>query len=147
MQTFNKKDIQLAWCAGIIDGEGTITLTANKGGKKLSNIVPRVLFTMTHKKSVEEFGKIMKIGKVRRKKRDKIYHKYRYYWQTGGRTAVKIAEILLPYLITKKKQAELIIHYKNKCMVEKGVTFIIPEIQRKRRYYVKRIRKLNKKGV
>jgi len=98
---------QLAYIAGLIDGEGTITLV--KHGNK---IYPEVSITNTCKELIDWLKKTIGFGIVseeRKKNRKwKICYKYR---------VVSIAEVysllkeIEPYLIVKKQQALLVLKF------------------------------------
>ena len=98
MDTYNIVDVENAYVAGIIDGEGNISMKKDAGYYNLS-----VAVTNTDKEVLEfianKFGKnIFEIGVRKGRKRC-------FRWIIGGEPAVKMLERLLPYFIIKKKQA------------------------------------------
>lgn len=132
----------LAWCAGIIDGEGTITLSDSGKG----SIVPRILLTMTHEATVQRVHSILKIGNVTRPvAKQANHHKQKFSWSLGGAPAILVIRLLYPYLFTKKPQADLAIEYAEKCMLGRGnkaseATKILRQV------LADEMRELNKRG-
>jgi hypothetical protein len=97
--------LELGWLAGIIDGEGSITIV-----KRGPTFVPQVKMTNTSKKLIEKYCEIL----------DKLeisYHCYgrqkegnrKYQWEVSvdGRPRVfKFVSLIQDILIAKKTQAE-----------------------------------------
>lgn len=139
----NKRE-KLAWVAGIIDGEGTITLIRNKG----YNIVPRVIVCMTTKQTIYRVYNILRLGHVRKAHfTNSPNHKWKYWFQANGTYAIKIIKLVYPFLFLKKPQAKLCLQYKRNCMFGVGAYYRLPKSQQKiRTKFVKIIRKLNRKG-
>ena len=81
------KDLQIAWAAGLFEGEGYIT--RNKG-------YPKIGLTMTDKDVVNKFVALFALGKVRTRERPPC--KTQYEWQISGKQCKVILEQLLPYL-------------------------------------------------
>ena len=110
----NQREVALcAYLAGIIDGEGTIRIGGAKCNEKNRNTryYASISVGMTDKAViqllVETFGSKMRIERVRIPNRKDVYR-----WGTSGNIAVpRIIEKLLPYLIIKKQQAELVLQF------------------------------------
>ena len=132
-------DTELAWCAGIIDGEGTITLKDNGN----DHVMPAILFTMTHESTVRRFHKIMKVGTVSKLNFPQSpNHKYKYTWNATSANAVVVIKLLQPYLFTKLSQAILALEFSERCWKQQ-----LTDQQRiLRRVLVDEMRDLNKKG-
>lgn len=107
------KQIDLAWLAGIIDGEGSVYCAANK--KRKACIETGITVETV---SPEINNKIRRIYK-----RERI-HFYEYKSHTKNYPSIrfmvrnqidctKLLKILLPYLTCKKKKARLMIQYCN----------------------------------
>lgn len=104
-------DTDLAYAAGIIDGEGTILITHYKerpnrqAGYRVvvevgmcDSAVPMWLYA--------KFG-----GRLKDYERPNIKHRRVYRWNNADSKAVEFLRLILPYLKTKKAQAEIAIEY------------------------------------
>src|SRR3989344_3532377 len=99
-----------SYLAGIIDGEGTIRI--GKGGTtkyyaaiSVGNVNKEVIDLLT-----KTFGSKTRLEIVKISNRQPIYR-----WGTSGNLAVpQILKILLPYLIVKKKQANIVLKFCSK---------------------------------
>jgi hypothetical protein len=113
------KDTQLAWLAGLWDGEGSITIfshTEKNGTKKLC---PTLLVVNTDMTIIAEAKKLLD-------ELDTSFHlferrtnnpKHKNAFQLSTRNAGYIEKVLtaiLPYLVGKKAQAELTLQYVKK---------------------------------
>lgn len=96
---------QLAYIAGIVDGEGCIGLTR----MKQTRIVMRVSVAMTDKIIPEwldaEFGGTLSVRNTR------PGWKTRYDWNIYSQKALVFLKQVLPFLVIKKGQAELAITF------------------------------------
>ena len=92
-------ETDLAWAAGIIDGEGCITIT--RAGGQLRVMVANTDLRMLHKLR-ELFG-----GNISRKKTYRAHYKPQWFWQLCAKDAAGALNAMLPYLVTKADQAEL----------------------------------------
>lgn len=109
---FTNKEILYAYMGGLIDGEGSIkiirTVKPNKPNE-YNTFDAAIRIGMTDKEPIElfkeEFG-----GSLFVEKRQNYKDIYR--WQCAGNKKVPpIVEKILPYLIVKKPQAELLLEY------------------------------------
>ena len=114
----SSETINLAYLAGLVDGEGSITYKQYWDRKRKDR--PRKYFcwrisievVMTHKPTIQwcadKFG-----GKVYLKPRKT--HKMQYRWRRGFREALAIAKAIEPFAVTKKTELQNIIkHYGDK---------------------------------
>jgi len=111
-----EKAILLSYAAGIIDGEGSVTFhhdnsfLTRRNRKKTETWYPRITVKMNDGKVINFlfglFGGRISIGRDLRKG---IFPSFT--WEIHCQKAAKIAKKLLPFLRTKKKQAELIIRF------------------------------------
>lgn len=94
----------LAWAAGLADGEGCISGTFNARYKFVSF---EFSVANTNLAAVEEFQRIVGTGTVKRSAMIKAGVSYRpiYTWRARGRKAQASAHLLLPWLRIKKPQA------------------------------------------
>jgi hypothetical protein len=123
-------DTQLAWLAGIWDGEGSFCIihTGMNNSKKGKNhhILARISMSNTNLLIINKVAEIFKklgcnfyISQPVRKNRP--YHKDNYHFSISRMTHVVIAcKAMLPYLIAKKRQAEILIEF-NQSRLSKGL--------------------------
>jgi hypothetical protein len=93
------KPTELAWAAGILDGEGCFTMGDS----------PCVCVESTSRETTEELFRILGgncVAVNRRTNADRAVFRWRVY----GKTATDICEELKSYLREKEPQAELLIH-------------------------------------
>lgn len=103
--------LTIAYAAGLVDGEGTITLI--KGNSKFRS--PVVSMSSTTYELVD-FMKSTFGGHISHHKTYKPHHKPSYSWKIGYNRAIWFLELVLPFLKEpeKKRRALLIISsYKN----------------------------------
>jgi hypothetical protein len=101
------RKVDLAWAAGIVDGEGCLSriVTKNPRGISMSLVV---VTSMVHRPTISRLQKIVG-GKIPYPKRGKRKPREKQQWTTYvlGRDAIRAIELLHPYLVTKKKIASL----------------------------------------
>jgi hypothetical protein len=107
------KKTDIAYLAGIIDGEGSIALVPNNRGK---NLQPRIVVAMSTKQPVKWIHKTF--GGCYRKRWMEITPPrignsgYRYTWGVYNKDGViAILEACMPYLKTKRRKAQEVIRY------------------------------------
>ncbi len=106
-----RTDLDLAWAAGILDGEGSIGIYRRfpKQGKRSIYYRLSVQMDNTHKLTIKKIQSIMGVGSVR------MYPtKGKDVWRWGGYDAngEKALRMLMPYLVTKKAQAEMALDFR-----------------------------------
>ena len=108
---------EIAWLAGIWDGEGTISVRHNT---KIHQFSPRMHIVNTNSQIVLKSLKILeKIGAtpyLREKGKGGFDGSKKQCWILGVDTLAKskiILEKLLPYLVGKKPQAEILLRFVN----------------------------------
>lgn len=101
-----------AYFAGILDGDGSISIGRAHGiRRKNYQCFPMARIINTHG-GVCEFAKRLYGGTVyERKDREKNGHKRIFLWQTSSRKAESFLKLVLPYLVIKRKQAELVLAF------------------------------------
>jgi len=104
-------DTELAWAAGIIDGEGCITITRYgpkgkrhgpyyRGILKVGNSDPRMIIKLTQ---MFGCGITLKPAKTNRLPQ--------YIWQKGAHDAVEVLKQVRPYLVNKADQADVLLAF------------------------------------
>ena len=96
-----------AYLAGLIDADGTVTLTRSHANKNRS---ATVTLSNTDKNLLIWVRTTLAAGTISGKKTSKPYHSPSFTWTIRGRQAITLLQQLLPYLQTyKAKRAELIV--------------------------------------
>lgn len=97
-------ETKYAYLAGLIDGEGTIGAWRNPRGY----YPPMICIEMTHEPTIlwlqENFG-----GNVQQNDKKNSKHKTSWKWQIHATAIREHLPLTLPYMITKKAQAEIVI--------------------------------------
>lgn len=113
MATRRKARTVWAYVAGIIDGEGYIGIDKSKTmpQRRCSpRYQPEVVVVNSYLPLLEwlqrEFG-----GSIMARKKQKDHHKPTWCWKLVNRQAAEFCKDLLPYLLVKKQNAELLIEF------------------------------------
>ena len=107
--------VNLAWAAGLFDGEGSVTYKKYKEKKKNGTydcwrIAMEV--AMTDEATIRVLHDILKVGTVNEKPRDKTGHKMQWRWRCVFRDAYACALAFFPFAHTKAhKLHQIINHY------------------------------------
>lgn len=108
-------ETEKAWLAGIIDGEGCISISKRNLGKAKSGRLGfsyrlNVMVRMTHKPTIEKIVSLVGLGKCDRHERD-ITRKDAFVWSLWTQQAFALLKEILPYMITKRNNAINAIEY------------------------------------
>jgi len=135
---------QLIYFAGIFDGEGSVNIEvqAPRENRKYYYYSLRIIIINTNKDLMEWLVKNFD-GKYSARKKIEG-RKLCYRWAKCSREAAEILEACLPYMVVKKKQAELFVE----SMGTMGVTgwHVSPEVRAHREHLYNQMRQLNKQG-
>ena len=135
------KPEDLAYLAGIIDGEGCIGIYPNKN--KTVNL------GVTHRMSIQvgmcdieavQFIHQIFGGSMQSYKGSTSNRRVRHHWLIASRQAQTLLREVLPYLKTKSKQAELAIEFQD--LFYKGRAKITDEDFKLRQGYVTKLKQL-----
>ena len=136
----------LAYFAGLLDGEGSFCLK-NNGSHRFSCQIQigstdiRVLTWVRDRFS----------GSVNLERRNNPRHKPMWRWCSSASTIDAILAGVLPYLITKREQAEVMIAYRSTLgplVKEKRSTYDTPDWAKHERFRLhEQLAKLNKRGA
>jgi len=132
--------IDLAYLAGLIDGEGCLGI-----GKSVRGIhIPTIQIIMCDKEIIEWLCNVF--GTALKTRIEKPPHRAQYHWRIQGHRAVNLACLLLPFLRVKAKQAEVFVSF-GKTYSDDGWEKVLSEdIKLKRDSMCDEIRILNKRG-
>jgi hypothetical protein len=155
-ETVNLTDTEAAYIAGLIDGEGSIMLTRHwiKNRRRYYyNIKVRIFNTNLEALEWVQLkvggGSLNVVSSYNKRGRFTIRtQKDYYYLDFARRLAVPLLRRILPYLIIKKKRAELILDYHEKTkykmnFIKKGQPFYgshplnRDELKLREEYYLK----------
>lgn len=140
------KETDLAYIAGIIDGEGCITVSIRSPILKYGEIsqvyAPTVSVNMTDKNIIHWLQNITGEGKVYFQKSRNYRHKDLWTWRLCTRNGTRLLKQIKPYLKVKRLQAELFMECAE-IRSRSGRNRYKPERQLE---IVKQIRALNKRG-
>lgn len=145
----------LAYLAGLIDGEGCITLsttsrTSRVLKRKSYNYNPILGIGMTQRDSIDWVNEKFVGGHLTYRKRSK-HNRFKgrvWYLSYSGTNAIRILEIIYPYLKLKHPQATIVIafHYNRKAADGHRRYYGVPEEEYKNRIeYWKLVRSCNAK--
>jgi len=140
-QSSSTSELERAYAAGMVDGEGHIGLNPWK-----SSYLPLVVVTNTDPRLPDWFRQRFG-GAVYWTARRNPAHKDRHNWRLQGRQAMTFLQEILPYLVLKRQQAALVSEY-----YEQGGDFhygsrALPEDEKTRRADLhQRMKALNARG-
>jgi hypothetical protein len=131
----------LAYFAGLVDGEGNVGVYRTKHGKSIT-YSPKIVITST---SIEIVSWLLRNvgGTWWTRKRRGCGWKECYSWQLQAESLVAVCALMLPYMVIKRKQVELLLEYPYGCFGQKGMD---PKIRRKKADLYERTLELNKVG-
>jgi hypothetical protein len=133
------EEVEKAYLAGIVDGEGTVTLTRHH---KNETHTPRVSVANNNLELLK-WIKVLYGGTITNKKKRLPHHKNSYVWYVGQNRAIRFLNEIKQYLIIKRQQADLI------SSTYKSVTHragkYTPEMLAKKNELVAKIRILNQR--
>lgn len=145
---------QIAYLAGIIDGEGSIYIGNFSRNAKTGSpyFQTNIQVTNTEKDLIdwlfETFGGL--ISKRTPRQMPKNSTKQAWVWTASGERVTHLCELILPYLLCKKRQAEIMLKmratYTNERHSKKGHQGLIPldkEIISLRQSFMDEIRSLH----
>jgi len=101
------KITDLAYLAGLLDGEGCITIRRRFGG--CNSYSGRFLISMTALDLLSSLRDQFGIGTITKASRKLDGHKQMYRWSVFSQQAASLLKEVLPYLHLKRKHAELVI--------------------------------------
>jgi hypothetical protein len=140
-------DVQLAWAAGFVDGEGCIDIRCCRN----NSIVLKLHVTNTCKEGLEHFAQIIKGGDLR------LLHgagyrglNYKECWvyELYNAFAFQAIVLMLPYICIKRKQAALAIECYHECSPGgKRIHRLSIKQIAARQLYQEEMKALNKRGI
>jgi hypothetical protein len=138
---------ELAYMAGMVDGEGSISIHPTRGRVKgtMYDRFETSLHVYNSNVSVLDWIKARFGGFIYSVKRYNPREKPGFSWKVGHATASLVLTNILPYLIIKRRQAEILIEYQStrkRC----GSNGVPIDVLTHREVLVSELRILNKRG-
>lgn len=98
-----------AWAAGLIDGEGCITITRQAPSKRRISPSHRLYLkvTMTHKPTVARLAAIFEVGSLHRQGKRSARTNAGWSWWVSARQACSVLKLVRPFLVTKAVEADI----------------------------------------
>lgn len=129
----------LAWLAGIIDGEGCIFSTpVGKKGRRGTQL--SFTLGMSHQSTIRRVKKYFQMGTVRRREIKSPRKKLHWRWEVHCQRATACVRLILPYLHTKKKQAVLFLKIADSQKGNRG-KWLTPSLRAKQIKWVDQLKK------
>lgn len=132
-------EITKAYIAGFFDGEGCISILKTKANGR--NRSPRytLVAVMVQKSDIpmgelyEEIG----LGSIHMQRSNRTDNSYLYHWQISSQGAATFLKCILPYLRSKKREAEIAIEFQatQKQGGNNGRHRLPPEVLEQREHY------------
>lgn len=103
-------EIDYAWAAGLIDGEGCIFIAKKnprsdrKNGAKTPNYVVAVKVAMCHEETIQRLYEIFQTGSLHKFEHTEEKLSTSYIWVSQAKTVRGILEKIAPYCITKREE-------------------------------------------
>lgn len=117
----DKLNERICWLAGIVDGEGSIGLkrcTLKRGNKVYLNYAPMISIANNDLRMMDEIRAIFDKLKIKYSFTKRELSKRNKKWKdnyavsiTSYQMGINFLEIVLPYLISKKEQSEILIDF------------------------------------
>lgn len=138
---------QLGYIAGIIDGEGHIGIKTAFDKKKSKNVshAVRVVIVNTNVRLMEWFTSRFG-GSIACSKERRADWKPRYSWQLHGRRAEVFLDAILPFLVVKREQAEVVLRLREAGR-HQGAQGLSADVVDLRERLKSQIHQLNARGV
>lgn len=106
-------DVQLAWAAGIIDGEGCLHISRARPNRGAGAVSPSYSFylkvTMGHRPTVERLQSIFAAAGCPGSIQSVTQWRFNpaYSWLLASRKAIDVIRLVRPYLVTKAAEADI----------------------------------------
>lgn len=140
-----------AWPAGFLDGEGSFMVTRRlKAWAERIHFDATVAATNTDRRLVDRCAAIAGAGKVATTIPQNPRHRTAHIWTVRGLAVAPLVEAVLPYLVSKREQAQLLLDLRAMTKVgsPKGQfgTRQTPEVYAARMALYERAQLLNRRG-
>lgn len=104
------KNDELAYLAGLMDGEGSVGLyVRTPKNSDRHSVVLRVSIGNTSKPMIDWLINTTKVGSVRAKSWDKLTRRQAWVWSVCSKQAVELLRSIRPWMITKAPQVDIVL--------------------------------------
>lgn len=102
-----------AYLAGLIDGEGTITLSSGKHTKDRRGVLCRatLMIANTHRPVLEEAREFIGMGHIYKMREASERHQASYQYRMQGKRLLPVLIRLRPHIIVKREQLGLALEW------------------------------------
>jgi hypothetical protein len=143
MKIYLKTD--LAYMAGLLDGEGHIGIALRKN--LISGHILRIEISNTNKAMIDWIlPRFDGHGVIRKDRWGEGNRKDSYVWYADNRKAVRLLKMLIPYLVLKKEQAEIAVYFQSSIPAQGRGPRITKDVFEFRESLRLKMRILNKRG-
>ena len=110
------KEVDLAWAAGLIDGEGCLSIhkkspSPSRPLAKSHTYQARMHVKMTHLPTIQRFVDIFGFGSIYKEMPGKNNKKVAWKADFGAEQTEAALLAMMPYFVTKKEEAETLLAY------------------------------------
>jgi hypothetical protein len=145
-----KKRRDVVWAAGLLDGEGCLSIKRiqrPREGRLAIYYQPWVACGMAFSPQNERAIRILLelFGGNSSQYRQTGNRKDTISWEIVSRQAYEACRKLIPYLVIKREQAEIIVSFYDECEIKKGNKVTLEDLKKRGKYF-DRLRELNHKG-
>jgi hypothetical protein len=144
-----QKELCHAYVAGIIDGEGCLTITRHKS--KTSKIgfrfCPYLDVSNTDLQLLKDLQEYFSVGSIRAKKMNASNRKQGYSWTVWGQQIRKVLVPIFPYLRLKRDRAILLLSYLDKHGRRTGSVGLSVEEHDDQSQIYNSMKQLNQRGI
>lgn len=145
---------QLAWLAGLIDGEGCISLTRRSPQRKHRCVSPsyRLILkvSMCHLDTVRRCREITGLGTLHMQDAQKAHYSSAYTWFCNATDAELVIEAVLPWLVTKREEALVALDFLRLPQAKRGgangSSVVDAELEQRRSEYWEKLRSLKSRN-
>ena len=112
-------DVEIAYAAGLIDGEGYVGVTrtrtnkAAKGCRRGVSYRTMVTVSMTDMRALKFLQRVAGNGRFTKIKKQKRSHRQAWRWTLWSRQAANFLKLIRPYLVIKAEAADVCIAFQD----------------------------------
>ena len=129
-------EIELAYIAGIIDGEGCIGIHKCPDKRGVSRLHYLYLCTSNNNPLLHEFMQLRLGGNISKRQQQSNWNP-NYKWFVRSKKAENVLRMVLPYLLLKKEQAKISIEFSEVKSSTQGRRLTEKEWDLREEYYLK----------
>ena len=110
---------EYAWAAGIIDGEGCVSITVDIPNLKNNQVSLShrlcLEVSMVHQPTILKLHRLFNIGSVSRRNPQNKRYKVQWKWRILQNEAAKVLTLLQPFLFVKQSQCRVALRFHKLC--------------------------------